>query len=215
MRNHKDKKLIRLIFVALLIVLTTPLLSLNTIPHKRTSIEQVSEKSAAYHISWSAVNTGCVLESHCSDIRLSAMAGQPIITETSDSNCCLFSGFWTPMHGTVVSIDDMHLSLPDNYSLSQNYPNPFNPITTIHYSLPLRSQVTLTIFNLLGKKVRLLVDQVQTAEYHTIQWDSRDDQGNELGSGYYFYRIVAVPIGESFGLKSGMFTQCHKMLLLK
>jgi hypothetical protein len=89
--------------------------------------------------------------------------------------------------------------LPRQCALLQNYPNPFNPTTTIRYGIPLRSQVTLTVFNNLGQEVAQLVSGEQGAGYHEVTFD-----GNNLASGVYFYRIQA-----------GSSVQARKLLLLR
>lgn len=77
-------------------------------------------------------------------------------------------------------------TVPNGFYLSQNFPNPFNPSTTISYQLPVTDQVTLTITDMLGRKVSVLVNDVQTAGIHQIVWDA---QG--FPSGTYFYRLEA------------------------
>ncbi len=72
------------------------------------------------------------------------------------------------------------------YRLTQNYPNPFNPTTTICYSLPVRSAVTLAVYNTLGQQVRILVHQEQSAGDHEVKFDA-----SALPSGVYVYRIQA------------------------
>ena len=85
-------------------------------------------------------------------------------------------------------------SLPTEYALSQNYPNPFNATTSIQY-LVVSDQspphVTLTIFNLLGQKVRTLVDGVKEPGSYTVTWDGTDASGSNVPSGVYFYRLTA------------------------
>lgn len=76
--------------------------------------------------------------------------------------------------------------VPDEFNLSQNYPNPFNPSTTISYQLPANSPVTLTITDMLGREVSVLVNDVQTAGLHQIVWDARS-----FASGTYIYRLEA------------------------
>lgn len=104
--------------------------------------------------------------------------------------------------GTAVG-DDPTL-LPMAYDLSQNYPNPFNPSTAFRVSLPVASHVTLDVFNLLGQRVTRLYDAPAPAGYLDIVWDGRDDHGRQVGSGVYFYRVLA-----------GDFRQVRKMVLLK
>jgi hypothetical protein len=95
-------------------------------------------------------------------------------------------------------------ALPKDFSLSQNYPNPFNPTTTISYALPANAYVKLVVYNILGQKVKTLVDEEQTAGYRQVVWNGQNDRGGTVGSGIYFYRIQA-----------GSFTKTAKMSLLK
>jgi hypothetical protein len=85
-----------------------------------------------------------------------------------------------------------------------NYPNPFNPSTTISYSLANSSAVSLTIFDSLGRVVKTLVDQPQAAGDHQVVWNGTNEQGSQVASGVYFYR-----------LKTGEFTHTKRMILLK
>ena len=99
----------------------------------------------------------------------------------------------------LLGINDNLADIPTEFSLNQNYPNPFNPITTIKYGLPEESNVTLKIFNILGREVATLVNEHQGAGYHQISWDA-----NVYSSGIYFYRI-----------QSGNFLKIRKMILMK
>ena len=92
-----------------------------------------------------------------------------------------------------------------SYSLEQNYPNPFNPSTTIKFALPFTSKVKLEIFNILGERVKTLIDELKEAGYHEVIWNS-----NGLASGVYFYTIFAK---NDNGNKD--FRSVKKMLLLK
>ncbi len=94
--------------------------------------------------------------------------------------------------------------LPTEFGLSQNYPNPFNPVTTIRYSLPHRSHVTLTVHNILGQKVATLVNTLRPPGNHTARWNGRDSRGRAVSSGVYFYRLTTEG-----------FVDTRKMLLLK
>ena len=75
-------------------------------------------------------------------------------------------------------------------ALAQNYPNPGNPTTTIHFHLPQAGHVTLTIFNLMGQKVRVILDEERQAGSHSVIWDGRNDQGMSVSSGVYLYTLA-------------------------
>ncbi|NIR50860.1 T9SS type A sorting domain-containing protein [candidate division KSB1 bacterium] len=79
--------------------------------------------------------------------------------------------------------------------MHQNYPNPFNPTTEIKFGLPQPGEVTLSIFNIVGQKVRSLLNGPKTAGYHSVIWDGRNDFGNQVVSGVYVYRIRVLPNG--------------------
>jgi hypothetical protein len=80
---------------------------------------------------------------------------------------------------------------PTVFSLSQNYPNPFNPKTIIRFGLPKDSWVKLEIYNVLGQKVKTLVDEKLTTGLKEVEWDGVNDKGFEVASGIYFYKISA------------------------
>lgn len=96
------------------------------------------------------------------------------------------------------------LSIPNAYALNTNYPNPFNPSTTLRYDLPGQGLVRFTIYNQLGVEVRTLINQDQSAGYHSVVWNGRDNSGKQLGTGIYFYRLDV-----------NGFSQTRKMVLLK
>jgi carboxypeptidase T len=91
----------------------------------------------------------------------------------------------------------------DKYSLEQNYPNPFNPSTVIKYSIPTAGPVNLTVYNILGSEVAVLVDEYKEAGTYSVEF-STEKLKNEIGSGVYIYTI-----------KAGSFTQTRKMVVLK
>ena len=95
-------------------------------------------------------------------------------------------------------------SRPTTFSVSRNYPNPFNPVTNFKVTLPEASHVKIEIFNILGQKVKTLVDKDMRAGIFIVDWDGKDDRGLEVSSGVYFYRIIA-----------GDFSDIKKMVLLK
>lgn len=95
--------------------------------------------------------------------------------------------------------------LPTAFSLNQNFPNPFNATTVIQFALPQASHVKLEIFNVLGQRIRVLVDEDLEVGYKQVVWDGRDQSGNPVASGIYFYRLNA----------RDLFTDMKKMLLIK
>jgi len=101
--------------------------------------------------------------------------------------------------------DEQESALPNRVELRQNYPNPFNPETAISFTLPEKSEVSLDIYNVLGRRViRLIENPSLPAGTHKIVWDGRDQNGRSLASGVYFYRL-------SVGNES----HSRKMILLK
>jgi hypothetical protein len=121
---------------------------------------------------------------------------------------------------TTTSVDFDEDQKPFIFTLFQNYPNPFNPVTKIHYVVEGRqteaavggrstadgssTPITLKIYNILGQKVRTLVDETKRAGSHEVIWDGKDDRGKEVASGIYFYKLTA-----------GSYQKIRKMVLLK
>jgi predicted CXXCH cytochrome family protein len=94
--------------------------------------------------------------------------------------------------------------LPREFALGQNYPNPFNPWTQIGYQLPKASHVKITITNMLGVQVSVLVDRDEQPGYYHVTWNGMDNRGQAVGSGIYLYRMEA-----------GTFVTAKKMIFLK
>jgi len=94
--------------------------------------------------------------------------------------------------------------IPVEFSLSQNFPNPFNPSTQIRFDLPKDDHVILSVYNMVGQKVRTLHSAKMTSGYHSIIWDGTNDSGNFVSTGMYFYAIHA-----------GQYQDIKKMLFLK
>ncbi len=91
----------------------------------------------------------------------------------------------------MTGVDDNKIQLPQEYSLFQNYPNPFNPSTTIKFGLPAQSHVSIRIYDILGRSVRLLIDQDKPAGYHEIVWDGKNEAGIDATTGIYFAKLIA------------------------
>ncbi len=101
--------------------------------------------------------------------------------------------------------------LPATYVVRQNYPNPFNPTTTIFFQLPLLCYIEISIYNTLGQLIRTLSEKSYSAGSHTIEWDGKDDFGNEVVSGIYFYNLK---VGDS-GHNGTSFSETKKMILMR
>ncbi len=118
--------------------------------------------------------------------------------------------------GVLVGIENEGKEIPDQFNLEQNYPNPFNPETTISYTIPSNLpdgkagvkgetiNVTLKVFDVLGREVATLVNEYQQAGNYNVSFNVETCRGKSLPSGIYFYRLLA-----------GGFIQTKKMLLLK
>ena len=110
-------------------------------------------------------------------------------------------------YSSVVSITLLTIDgglIPEDFALHQNYPNPFNPVTTLRYDLSDNSLVDITIFDMLGRRVKTLVNQTQDAGFKSVVWNATNDYGRPVSAGIYLYKIQA---GEYISIK--------KMILLK
>lgn len=116
-----------------------------------------------------------------------------------------FHSFFTTLQyeqEMIVNVKEESVAI-SNYKLHQNYPNPFNPETVIIYELPEQSKVKLKIYDILGREIKILVDGEKAKGIHKIKWDGKDNKGNYVGSGIYFYM-----------LKSEVNSQYKKMVLI-
>jgi flagellar hook assembly protein FlgD len=111
---------------------------------------------------------------------------------------------------TAVFEND-NLNLPQNFSLGQNFPNPFNPTTSIpfkvkslEFGVGRSTHTTLIVYNILGQRIRSLVDENLNSGTYQVTWDAKNDKGEKVPSGVYFYR-----------LKSGDVSEVRKMVLLR
>ncbi len=98
------------------------------------------------------------------------------------------NGPFTLTVSVVLAVDPL-AGLPEEFALRQNYPNPFNPSTTIRYDLPEAVEVTLCVYDLLGREVVRLVDGRREAGYHRAVWDGQDASGRPVPTGLYITRL--------------------------
>jgi len=102
----------------------------------------------------------------------------------------------------LLSVDE--ITIPEKFAVHQNHPNPFNPVTTIHYDLPENALVNITIYDMMGRQVKTLINNTQTAGYKSTQWNANNHAGQPVSAGLYLYTIQAEE-----------FRQTKKMVLLK
>jgi hypothetical protein len=114
-----------------------------------------------------------------------------------------FSGYSEPVLISMLSAEDNGL-VPIEYALNQNYPNPFNPTTKINYELPNNTFVIIDIYDVMGHRIKSLINSNQEAGYKSVQWDATNNLGKQVPAGMYIYTIQA-----------GDFRQTRKMVLLK
>ena len=104
----------------------------------------------------------------------------------------------------VVNIDNYNVIFPERLRIYNAYPNPFNPITSLSYDLPEEGLVNITIYDMMGRIVKTLVNGSQTAGFNSVQWNATNDRNEPVSAGLYLYTIQA-----------GEFRQTKKMVLLK
>jgi len=140
-------------------------------------------------LSWSAVNSG--------------LTGAPInalaVCDTELFAGTAGNGVWHRPLAEMITNVKSSTELPKEFTIYQNYPNPFNPSTTIKYSIPKPSNVTLKVYDVLGSEIEALVQKIQTQGSYEVEFD-----GSELTSGIYFYR-----------LRAGDYVETKKMIVLK
>ena len=100
--------------------------------------------------------------------------------------------------------DEYFSQVPQKFAIYQNYPNPFNPITEIKYEITQEGYVSISVYDLVGRLVKTLINQKQSAGYYSINWDATNIQNLKVSAGMYIYRI-----------ESGDFSKSKKMILLK
>ncbi|MCK9210880.1 MAG: fibronectin type III domain-containing protein [Ignavibacteriaceae bacterium] len=106
--------------------------------------------------------------------------------------------------GSLTGVENMGGKIPTEFSIDQNYPNPFNPTTIIRYGIPQNADVTLSIYNMLGQKIKTLVSEQKNAGTYSVQWNGDNEFGQKVSSGAYIYRINA-----------GNFVKAMKLILMK
>ena len=153
-----------------------------------------------YQIKQSAFSNAASPVSDGANFKLQTTGGQAAIGKSESDTYSMRAGYWYIPVSPVTGIDDDPFDLlPVKFELYQNYPNPFNPVTNIKFALPKPSEVKIEIYNVLGQRVLMLINENRPAGYHIVQVNA-----NRLSSGVYFYRIQA-----------DHFSRVRKMMLVK
>ncbi|MGD9900724.1 MAG: alpha-amylase family glycosyl hydrolase, partial [Calditrichaceae bacterium] len=127
-------------------------------------------------------------------------SGDSIVVESTTAGISLQPGEFhiyttkkvdTPEQGIISAITDETPAHPVSFSLKQNYPNPFNPATTIEYHIESAAGVEIVIYDILGRRVKTLVNEKKNAGVYKVDWNGLDQVGNKVASGVYFYRLNA------------------------
>jgi len=137
-------------------------------------------------------------------IDLRMLSYQFVVLEVNGTSCefALDDIFWSG-GGEALKISDSN-NISDRFLLNDNYPNPFNPLTIINYNIPDDGSVNITIYDMMGRIVKTLVNGSQTAGFKSVQWNATNDRNEPVSAGLYLYTIQA-----------GKFRQAKKMVLLK
>jgi hypothetical protein len=142
-------------------------------------------------IGW--VNDSCVYVSGCD-----------FVADSVDYTDVFFNSMDDCIQSCVFISNFEINQLPIAFNLYNNFPNPFNPVTTFRYDLPEDELVDITIYDMMGRVVKTLINDQQTAGYRSLQWNATNDAGSPVSAGIYIYMIQA-----------GEFRQVRKMVLLK
>ena len=188
-------------------------ITLLTVKYLAFTFLQLSFSAFAQNnqITWSVFSAGYGISSS-SNTSIRSIIGDPIVGASSDGGSSISSGFFAnpASTGVVTGMERQSgSSIPTSYQLSQNYPNPFNPSTNIKFSLPIQSTVKIVIYDLLGRKVKTLINDVRPVGVYAIRWSGENESNVNVSSGIYFYSLYAV------GADNKKYTNFKKMILLK
>jgi len=136
-------------------------------------------------IDQSVISSGTV-NAQSEQTTLVGTIGQVFTNKVVSSTTILASGFWGSVAQITLSVDDV---MPEEFSISKAYPNPFNPTVNIDFSIPEEADITIQIFDLLGRNVFNHEQNFNTAGKYRFQWHGVNDLGMPIASGVYFVTI--------------------------
>ncbi len=131
--------------------------------------------------------------------------GQTILAiSVTDDSAAVTSDTLLVLVNQPSGIQNFTEQIPKSFKLYQNYPNPFNQETTIHFDLPRQDHVKIEVYNIMGQRIRTLVDEIKYTGSYKIVWDAKNDSGKMVSSGVYFVKFQSKKIIE---LKKVLFLQ--------
>lgn len=168
------KKLTRITIKLMLLILTVAATAVSA--------------QAQVKLGWSVVGSGGVVGTQNGGIRMSATVGQPAIGRISDGKQVHVIGFWGGVVREVTGVNES----PDTpvSDVLSNYPNPMTSSTMFHYQVPSSANVTLKVYDMVGRVVKVLVDEFQTTGEQKVEWNGKDEQGLDVSAGTYTYELV-------------------------
>ena len=138
------------------------------------------------------VAAGGLLEGSTGRHLLSGTVGQPVTGISGNFRDTLYHGFWQPRQS--VSAVPVRTAATEDAGALRNVPNPFEGSTLITYTLTTPSRVTIRIFDMTGRLVRLLADETREGGTHSVEWDAVDLKGEQVSAGSYLYTLDAEPL---------------------
>ena len=147
----------------------------------------------AQTIAWDVIASGGEVSLASGDMQLAATVGQTGAEVLEGPEYVIWGGFWNPGIGGPVGVGWVPgAEVPTVFSLGRSHPNPSRGKTALACGLPRQCQLTVAMYDLHGKLIRVLTDGVEQAGYHTIHWDGYDASHRKAGSGVYVCRMSAV-----------------------
>jgi O-glycosyl hydrolase len=146
---------------------------------------------AEYEVYTTAENVNFVHQGNFAANNAIALPAQSVTTLVGDTDGPVITGL-------------EEIPVPKKYALYQNYPNPFNPVTTFRFTVPVTAEASLVVYNILGQRVRTLINKTVAAGEYRVTWDGKNETGSTVASGLYFYQ-----------LKTKKFVAVKKCILLR
>ncbi|MEC7850094.1 MAG: T9SS type A sorting domain-containing protein, partial [Candidatus Neomarinimicrobiota bacterium] len=137
-------------------------------------------------------------------IDLRMLSYEFVILEVNGASCqfALDDIYWSG-GGELMTVSNTN-SILEEFALKDNYPNPFNPVTTLRYEIAVNTNVKITIYDMMGRLVKILTDKMEMAGYKSIKWNGKNDRNEPVSAGLYLYTIQA-----------GDYRKTRKMVLIK